>query len=122
MSDLKTASDWLQDVVAAHNGISVTYRRGSAASVVTATPGSTVFRFNDEYGRTVRTESRDFLIAVSDLAALTEPERGDQIEETQDGVVYTYEVLAPNSEPCWRYSGPFRKIYRIHTKLVDQTA
>jgi len=28
-------------------------------------------------------------------------------------------VMAPGKEPAWRYSDPYRKTLRIHTKHVD---
>jgi hypothetical protein len=68
-----------------------------------------------------RIESRDFLILAEDLVldgTVVLPVRGDRIRETQGGKVYVYEVVAPGNEPCWRYSDPFRKTLRIHTKHI----
>ena len=64
-----------------------------------------------------RWESRDYLIQAADLD-LGEPQRGDQIRETQGATIYKYEVMAPGKEPAFRFSDPYRKTYRIHTKLV----
>lgn len=77
-----------------------------------ATIGRTLFRAENEYGVTVRTESKDFIIEANDLGC--EPQRGDSI--IFDGK--QYEVLAPNNEPCWRWSGSDNKTYRIHTKFM----
>ena len=77
-----------------------------------ATLGKTLFRSENEYGITVRTYSFDFIVAAADMAS--EPERGDLI-------IYNnkqYEVLAPNNEPCWRWSGNNGDTYRIHTKFI----
>jgi hypothetical protein len=56
----------------------------------------------------------DLVIAGSQVL----PERGDTIRETQNGNVYIYEVMAPGSEPHWRWSDPHRKLLRIHTKQI----
>ena len=67
-------------------------------------------------------ESRDFLVRAADLVLdgqKTLPERGDRVHETQDGTVYIYEVMAPGREPHYRFSDPYRRTLRIHTKLVD---
>ena len=114
---LKTRTEWLAGQRKGFVGGAVTYHYGASSVAVTATPGHTNFRFVDEYGRTVRVESRDYLINVADLPV--EPERGHQIKEAQGGTTYVYEVLAPNDEPAWRFSGHYRTVYRIHTKLVD---
>ena len=47
------------------------------------------------------------------------PERGDRIRETQGATTYVYEVMAPGKEPHYRYSDPYRKTLRIHTKHVS---
>jgi len=48
------------------------------------------------------------------------PQRGDRIRETQSTQVFVYEVVAPGDEPCWRYSDPYRRTLRVHTKQIDQ--
>ena len=62
--------------------------------------------------KTIRTETRDFLIAAEDLP--DDPERGDVILHAG----LRYEVLAPNGEPVWRWSGTGRILRRIHTKEI----
>ena len=47
------------------------------------------------------------------------PQRGDRIRETQGQQVFVYEVTAPGKEPVWRYSDPYRKTLRVHTKQTD---
>jgi hypothetical protein len=79
---------------------------------LTATIGRTLFRAENEYGVTIRVESRDFLTSTGKLSAT--PQRGDRI-------IYAgrrYEVLAPNSEPVWRWSGTGQLVRRIHTKEI----
>ena len=87
---------------------------------IPATLGRTLFRAENEYGVTIRTEMRDFLIAAEDLP--DDPERGDLILHAG----LRYEVLAPNGEPVWRWSGTpvwrwsgtGRILRRIHTKEI----
>lgn len=79
---------------------------------VQATVGKTVFKIDSGYGVTY-VESTDFLISTDALKA--EPKKRDVIE-WRGG---KYEVLAPDSEPVWRYSDPYQTTYRIHTKKVN---
>ena len=88
----------------------VTYSRDGAAKAVKAVVGRTVFRSTNDCGNWVRTETRDFIIRTGELDIF--PETGDVIEF--DGG--EYEVLAPNGEPVWRWSDPYRTALRVHTK------
>jgi hypothetical protein len=118
---LEKASDWLQAQRTRHASRVVTYARGGLSVDIAATIGKTTFEIDDGYGVLVRYESRDFLVLAADLIlgdGPTTPERGDRIRETQGGQVFVYEVTAPGKEPCWRYSDPYRKTFRIHSKQV----
>jgi hypothetical protein len=117
---LKNGMSWLESQREKHLASLVLYRRGGDASAeVPATIGKTLFRIEDEYGRVVRYESRDFLITAKMLVlngTIVLPERGDEIID--DGFIY--EVMAPASEPEWRYSDSFRNTLRIHTKQTGK--
>jgi hypothetical protein len=118
MADLlEQASAWLQDQRTRHLTRTVTYRRGASSSLVAATVGKTVFDLDDGGGAVLRVESRDYLILAADLSQGT-PQAGDRIVD--QGVVY--EVANFGSEPAWRYSDPYRRTLRIHTKQVDLEA
>ncbi len=118
MADLlQQGSDWLAERLKATASQSVLYSRGANSNIVLATIGRTVFETTSEIGIVERWEARDYLIQAADLA-LGEPRRGDQIRETRNGTTYVYEVMAPGNEPAYRFSDPYRKTYRIHTKLV----
>lgn len=120
---LETSSAWLEDQRTRHLSRTVTYRRDDQSAEVVATIGKTVFRVDDQYGAQIRSESRDYLILTADLvldASPTLPQRGDQVRETVGDTVFVYEVLAPGDEPCFRFSDPYRKTLRIHTKQIDQ--
>ena len=123
MSDLlEQASNWLEDLRTAHATRTVTYQRGVETAAAPATIGRTVFEVDNGAGVLERIESRDFLILATDLVlggSAVLPERGDRIRETQAGATYVYEVMAPGKEPAWRWSDPYRKTLRIHTKQID---
>lgn len=122
MADLlETGSNWLQSQRKKHATRGVTYRRGVDSVPVQATIGRTMFEQDDGSGVIIRTQIRDYLIDTADLVLAgqpTLPERGDRIEETEDGKKFTYEVMPLGTEPHWRYSDPYRKTLRIHTKHI----
>ena len=99
----------------------VVYLRGASFVEVAATIGQTTFEQTDEFGGIQRLESRDFLIRTADLVLDAEavlPKAGDRIRDAGGEKVFVYEVMAPGSEPPFRYSDPFRKALRVHTKHV----
>lgn len=118
---LEQGASWLDDQRHQHMTRSVSYARGASTVAVQATVGRTEFEQADEYGIVHKTESRDYLIRTADLvldgqAAM--PKRGDQIRETDGTTTVVYEVLSPGDEPVFRYSDPYRKALRIHTKHI----
>ena len=122
MADLLEAgSNWLQGQRKKHATREVTYRRGVDSVPVQATVGRTLFEQDDGSGAIVRTEVRDYLIDTADLVLAGQPalpERGDRIEETEGGKKFTYEVMPLGTEPHWRYSDPYRKTLRVHSKHI----
>jgi len=111
MGLLEQASEWLESQRQQHLAVSIVYVRKDGEGLETkASLGKTLFRAEDQYGTTIRTESKDFLIAGSGL--VHDPERGDSI--IYDG--RRYEVLAPNGEPVWKWCGSYHRTRRIHTK------
>lgn len=123
MADLlETGSNWLNSQRKKHASRQVTYRRDAETVLVQATIGRTVFEQDDGSGVIIRTEVRDYLIDLADLVLAGQPvlpERGDQIEEADGTQTFTYEVMPIGAEPHWRYSDPYRRTLRIHTKHVD---
>jgi hypothetical protein len=122
MTDLlEQGAQFLDDQRHVHMTRTVVYHRGSSSVEVSATIGQTTFEQADEFGGIQRLESRDYLIRTADLVLDSEtvlPEPGDRIHETSGENVFVYEVMAPGSEPPFRYSDPYRKALRIHTKHV----
>jgi len=119
MADLlEQSSAWLDGQRRTFLAKAVTYCRGQAEAEVPATVGRTTFDVADEYGVTQQWESRDYLITAEDLASFGLPERGDRITEAVDGQSLVYEVLAPGGQTPWRWSDPYHRTLRIHTKQV----
>lgn len=121
MDALEQASNWLEDHRTEHASRTVTYERGVDTVDVSASIGRTIFDVDNGFGVVERIESRDFLVLTDDLAlggGRTLPERGDRVKEVQGDSTFVYEVMAPGKEPHWRYSDPYRKTLRIHTKHV----
>ncbi|MBX3384592.1 MAG: hypothetical protein KF864_13900 [Phycisphaeraceae bacterium] len=102
----------------------VLYRRGTDEKEVQATIGKTEFEQVDDVGGAGlihRVESRDFLVRTAELdlgAGPILPQAGDQVRETVGTSVFVYEVNAPGGQPPWRYSDPYRRVLRIHTKHI----
>jgi hypothetical protein len=119
---LEQGSAWLDDQRHAHMTRTVTYQRGAESLELAATVGRTEFEQVDEHGIVHKIESRDYLVRASDLVlagAPALPKAGDRIRESAGAQAFVYEVMAPGNEPPWRYSDPYRKTLRIHTKHVD---
>jgi hypothetical protein len=118
---LDTGAAWLADQRHKHLATSVVYRHGDAGVVLSATIGRTEFA-SDAADPTIETwESRDYIVRTADITfggQVMLPKRGDQIEETDGGVKYVYEVMAPAGQTPWRYADDFRRELRIHTKHV----
>ncbi len=119
---LEKGAAWLEDQRHEHMTRTVVYERDGETVEVAATVGQTVFQLDEGYGATIRHVRRDYLIRTADLVLAGEPtlpQRGDRIRETQDGKVFVHEVMGPGgNEPDWRYSDPYRRTLRIHTKHV----
>lgn len=118
---LELGSAWLEDQRNHHMTRMVTYQRGNDAADIAATVGRTEFEQADEFGVIHRIESRDCLVLAVDLVlggVQTLPKSGDRIRETDGAKIFVYEVMAPGNEPPFRYSDPYRRTLRIHTKHV----
>jgi len=99
----------------------VLYQRGPWSVSVAAGVGRTTFQVDNGSGVVETFESRDFLILTADLViggTTTLPKAGDRIKEAAGSTSYIYEVLAPGTEPAFRFSDPYRRTLRIHTKQV----
>lgn len=122
MADLlEQGSAWLEDQRTRHMTRTVTYKRAGKTVDVQATIARTEFEQADEFGVIHKTESRDYLVLTADLVLEGEqtlPKAGDHVRETDGSTTFVYEVMAPGDEPPFRYSDPYRRTLRIHTKHV----
>jgi hypothetical protein len=123
MTDIiESGLGWLEDQRDIHRTDLVIYKRDAFSVGINATVGRTLFEVDKGRGILEKIESRDFLVLTQDLILdgnQTLPERGDVIRETRGTSTFVYEVMAPGKEPHYRYSDPYRKTLRIHSKLVD---
>jgi len=120
---LERGSAWLDDQRTRHLTRLVQYQRGGESVEIAATVGRTVFEQADYYGIIHRTESRYYLVLATDLllaSVQTLPKAGDRIRETDGDKVFVYEVMAPGGEPAYRFSDPYRRTLRIHTKQMAE--
>lgn len=118
---LEQGSAWLDQQRTAHMTRRVEYRRGGQSAPLNATIGRTLFEQVDRMGIVQCVESRDFLVLRTDLVlggVETLPKAGDRVIDPDGTSVAVYEVMAPGAEPPWRYSDPYRRTLRIHTKHV----
>lgn len=115
---LAAGAAWLAGQLKTAAATPVVFVRGGSAVEVKATIGASSFEAADQSGVIERWESRDFIIDAADLP-FGEPQRGDKVVETVDGIPITYDVASPRGVPLWRYGDAFRKTARIHTVQSD---
>ena len=96
-------------------------RRGANSSQVIATVGRSVFEAANQSGVVESWESRDFIVAVSDLP-FGEPQRHDKIVEQLNGISVVYDVTSPRGVPLFHYGDAFRQTVRIHTIATEEAA
>lgn len=113
---IATANQWLAGQRRLHLRTDVTWSRGATTATAPATVGRTVFEAESATGRVERMESRDFIVATSDLPS--EPREGDRIAEPQGATTFLYEVMAPGGTPAVHYADATRTAWRVHTKFV----
>lgn len=121
MDVLERGSAWLEDQRQRHMTRMVTYQRGGDSVDIAATVGRTEFEQADDFGVIHKIELRDYLVLTTDLVLAgvqTLPKAGDRVREADGAKTFVYEVMAPGSEPPFRYSDPYRRTLRIHTKHV----
>lgn len=122
MADLlRTGAAWLTDQLKGSAGSTVAYVRGANTATITATVGRSVFQSEAAGGVIEQHEARDYIVKTSELP-YGEPQRGDKIYETLDGVAQIYEVRTPRGVPLFHYADAFNTAVRIHTARVDEDA
>jgi hypothetical protein len=116
--------DWLNTMLGSAAGVAITYTRGATVITITAASGgATVGREQStserDGGPRKEWTDRDYLITVAALAGLGEPQEGDLIQETINGVAAKFKLMRSDAgEPAWRFSDTEETCYRVHTKRV----
>jgi hypothetical protein len=114
---LENGMDWLESQRTRFMSQLVTYTRGSDSIQISASCGRTQYQVADDTGMSVAAEIMDFIVHAGDLeidGSLLVPEGGDTITTGRG----TYEVMFLAGDGYWRYSDPYGKAIRIHTKQV----
>ena len=117
MNCMSLAENFIAEMRKKNCSVTVEYHSingNGVLSGISATLGRTSFRTNDSYGASIISHSKDFIIELKDMDII--PKRGDVIYLNNK----RYEVLAPNDEPVWRFSGVNELALRIHTKEVGE--
>lgn len=119
MADLlSSGAAWLAGQLKTAAGSIVAYSRNGESVDVVATIGRSEFEAANQSGVVERWESRDFLITTADLP-FGLPQRGDEIVESRNGELVTYEVASPRGVPEWHYGDAFGSIVRVHAIATD---
>jgi hypothetical protein len=103
-------------------GRAVSYRRGAASVALVAIRGRTPYEAVTARGATETLVSTDYLVQASELVlsgSVTQPARGDRIDEVIGGQTVTHEVLpvSPNDQP-FSPMDPDATWLRVHTRKV----
>jgi len=118
---LQTGAAHLASRLKSHASRTVTYIRGAQSVSVSATLDSQLLRVSDRLGNTkVERTDRDFLITAADLilgGVVATPERGDEVRVTFGSTVERFSVMAPGTEPHWRYEDAHQTLLRVHSKF-----
>jgi hypothetical protein len=118
---LEQASQWLSGQIDAHASNSVLYRRGSLTVPLVAGKARSTYELVDSNGMIVNVEVHDFLITAESLVLdgmKCTPEVGDQLIETVEGELHSYEVMIFGTEKQYRFCDPYHHKLRVHTKYM----
>lgn len=121
---LKNAVDWLDTTRNESMSQSVVYTRGVEFFTVLATLGDTEYEVISEDNSAFQSKSPDFLISAKLLVfgwdkIVRDPEIGDTITTTIDGVERVFEVLDLEGQGHFRPNDSYGKVLRIHTKEIS---
>jgi len=115
---LSSGAAWLAGQLKTAAGSTVAYSRNGESVDVVATIGRSEFEAANQSGVVERWESRDFLITTADLP-FGLPQRGDEIVESRNGELVTYEVASPRGVPEWHYGDAFGSLVRVHAIATE---
>lgn len=113
-------STWLAGQLKSHASQDCTYHRGTLGVAIKATRGRTETDAwtADVQDGVVNTRADDFIVAPGDLVLGGEtitPRKDDRIVCPQG----TFRVMPLEGERCYRNSGAYNTLIRIHTKRIS---
>ena len=111
MNMLANGLRWLANKQKAHASVSIEYRHKNQSLNINAWLGQTRIDTTNEAEINITTHVTDVLIRAVDLPF--EPALGDEI--MMNGCRYEALELS-HQEKCWRWSDPFKTVYRIHVR------
>jgi hypothetical protein len=118
MGMLKDGAEFLSDQLHASASEPVVYVRGDDEVDLSAIIGRMEGAGQDTDGYTTDGDQVDFIIAAADLvidAAAVEPEIGDYIKHTRDGVEYKYTLARDELDRLYRRCDEHGFDIRVHT-------
>jgi len=107
----------------ATHGRDVIYRRGGLSAALEAVEGKTDAAVDGQYGAVIVERIKDWVVERADLelgGEPAEPEPGDAIEVPDGETRWRYEVQELSNGVCYRFSGPGRERFRIHTRFAGE--
>lgn len=120
---LNASGAWIDEMLGAVAGVSLTYTRGATTLTLAASDGDASIGREDsasdrDGGTRIESSGRVYFVRVSALT-LGEPAEGDLIQETVNGVARRYKVMRPETgDRAWRFWDAEQTVYRIHTRRV----
>ena len=107
----------------ATHGREVIYRRGNLSASLIAIEGRTDAAADSQHGAIILDRVKDWIVERADLelgGELVEPQPGDAVEVVDGETRWRYEVQELSSGVCYRFSGPGRERFRIHTRFAGE--
>lgn len=104
----------LSEILTEQASVPITYTRESTSIACTGVRSNHVDNSIDDEGVIHRSVSRDYLIPDAVFPFTERPRDGDMI--TDDGKTYLVQSM-PGESP-WRWSDPYQRVLRIHTKQI----
>lgn len=106
-------------------GLTVRYERGEDVLVASlrVVTGNTPYESISASGVVVTSQSRDYVVEVTDLVRDDNdeeivPQRGDRLIEVRPGGEAVFELLDLPGSNCWRWSDSYHVARRLHTKQI----
>lgn len=111
--NIADAQLWLRDQQLSLDGVTMTYARGATTSAITSLQGRSEWETDSYQEQMVQSDTVDFFVLASEIAAIGTPASGDTI--TLGTTVF--QVMNVGGGKSWQWADePNRTTYRIHTR------